>query len=184
MERLASLRAVCAAFAITAASAPVVARQLPPEADSKILELPSVPAGVSPEAGDDRAPSETILPLSPRKTQAGHASYYANRFQGRRTASGRIFRNDAYTAAHRTLPMGSWVKVTNTRNSRSVIVQITDRGPYVRRRIIDLSRVAAGDLGMLRSGTAQVRLEVIPAAVAKTPKLALADAGDAAREPN
>ncbi|MGB0126100.1 MAG: septal ring lytic transglycosylase RlpA family protein [Rhodocyclaceae bacterium] len=175
MERLVSLRAVCAAFAITAASAPVVARQLPPEAESKFMELPPAPAGVSPESGDDRAPVETFVPLAPRKAQAGHASFYANRFHGRRTASGRIFRNDAYTAAHRTLPMGAWVKVTNTRNSRSVIVQITDRGPYVRRRIIDLSRVAAGDLGMLRSGTAPVRVEVVPAELAQAPRLNLAD---------
>jgi rare lipoprotein A (peptidoglycan hydrolase) len=184
MERLASLRAVCAAFAITAASAPVVARQLPPEADSKFVELPPAPAGVSPELGDDRAAVETFIPLTQRRVQAGHASFYASRFQGRRTASGRIFRNDAYTAAHRTLPMGSWVKVTNTRNNRSVIVQITDRGPYVGRRIIDLSRIAAGDLGMLRSGTAHVRLEVVPAAVAKAPRLDLADAGEAARRDN
>lgn len=175
MERLVSLRAVCTAFAITAASAPVIARQLPPEAESKIMVLPAVPTGISLESGDDRASTETQVPLTPRRTQAGHASYYANRFHGRKTASGRIYRKEAYTAAHRTLPMGSWVKVTNTRNSKSVIVQVNDRGPYVRRRVIDLSRAAASDLGMLRSGTAPVRLEVLPAELAQAARLELAD---------
>ncbi|MCK7497991.1 MAG: septal ring lytic transglycosylase RlpA family protein [Comamonadaceae bacterium] len=96
-----------------------------------------------------------------RKSQAGSASYYANRFHGRKTASGRPYHKDAMTAAHRTLPLGTWVRVTSVRNNRSVVVQITDRGPYYGGRIIDLSRAAATELDMLHAGTARVRLEVL-----------------------
>ena len=97
-----------------------------------------------------------------RKTQTGKASYYANRFNGRRTASGHLFYQDAYTAAHRTLPLGTWVRVTNTRNQRSVVVQITDRGPYAdASRIIDLSQRSASELEMREAGVVPVRLEVV-----------------------
>lgn len=97
-----------------------------------------------------------------RKPQLGKASYYSNRFHGRKTASGHPFRQDAYTAAHRTLPLGTWVRVTNTRNQRSVVVQITDRGPYVGpTRIIDLSRRSASELDMLEPGVVPVRVEVV-----------------------
>ncbi len=97
-----------------------------------------------------------------RKPQTGKASYYANRFNGRRTASGHLYYQDAYTAAHRTLPLGTWVKVTNIRNQRSVVVQITDRGPFADpSRIIDLSHRSASDLEMRESGVVPVRLEVV-----------------------
>lgn len=97
-----------------------------------------------------------------RKPQTGKASYYANRFNGRRTASGHLYYQDAYTAAHRTLPLGTWVKVTNIRNQRSVVVQITDRGPYADpSRIIDLSHRSASELEMRESGVVPVRLEVV-----------------------
>jgi rare lipoprotein A len=97
-----------------------------------------------------------------RKPQTGKASYYANRFNGRRTASGHLFYQDAYTAAHRTLPLGTWVKVTNTRNQRSVVVQITDRGPFAdASRIIDLSQRSASELEMREAGVVPVRLEVV-----------------------
>lgn len=91
----------------------------------------------------------------------GGASYYANRFAGRRTASGERYRPGALTAAHRTLRFGTRVRVTNLRNGRSVVVRINDRGPFHRRRVIDLSRAAAQRIGMIRSGTARVRLEVL-----------------------
>lgn len=89
----------------------------------------------------------------------GKASYYSSRHHGRRTASGERFNMHALTAAHRSLPFGSRVKVTNLRNQRSVVVRINDRGPYARGRIIDVSRKAAERLGMLGSGVAPVRLE-------------------------
>lgn len=88
----------------------------------------------------------------------GQASYYGAKHQGKRTASGERFDQNQLTAAHRTLPFGSQVRVTNLNNDKSVIVRINDRGPYARSRIIDLSRQAAQQLDMLRSGVAPVRV--------------------------
>lgn len=89
----------------------------------------------------------------------GVASYYGERFRGRRTASGERFNPDALTAAHRRLPFGTRLRVTNLRNDRSVIVRINDRGPFTRGRVIDLSKAAARRIGMIASGTARVRIE-------------------------
>ena len=90
-------------------------------------------------------------------TQAGEASFYAKEHHGRKTASGERFDMNALTAAHRTLPFGSRVKVTNRSSKRSVVVRINDRGPFVRGRVIDLSRAAASAIGM--TGTASVHVE-------------------------
>ncbi|MBN6711316.1 septal ring lytic transglycosylase RlpA family protein [Haemophilus haemoglobinophilus] len=92
-------------------------------------------------------------------TQEGIASFYHKKFHGRKTASGEIFNNNAYTAAHKTLPLNSYVLVTNLRNNRKVIVRINDRGPFSKGRIIDLSRAAAKELGIIRSGTGKVKVE-------------------------
>ena len=92
---------------------------------------------------------------------SGTASWYGHKFHNRKTASGKRFDQDSYMAAHKTLPFGTLVKVTNTANNRSCIVEITDRGPYVGDRIIDVSRRAALDLGFADEGTAEVNLEVI-----------------------
>lgn len=89
----------------------------------------------------------------------GVASYYAYPFQGRRTASGERFNTNAMTAAHRTLPFGTMVRVTNRRNGRSAVVRINDRGPFVRGRTIDLSRRAAHSIGI--GGTAPVALAIV-----------------------
>ena len=103
----------------------------------------------------------SIPPLHAGPTETGIASYYHNRFHGRRTASGEIYRSNKYTAAHRRLPLGTRVRVTNLDNKRSVEVRINDRGPYARKRIIDLSRKAAKDLGFLEKGLAKVKIEVL-----------------------
>lgn len=92
----------------------------------------------------------------------GRASYYGERFRGRRTASGERFDPDRLTAAHRTLPFGTRLRVTNLRNGRSVVVRVTDRGPYHGRRVLDLSKEAARQLGMIRRGVARVRIERLP----------------------
>ncbi|MCO2685138.1 septal ring lytic transglycosylase RlpA family protein [Pseudomonas aeruginosa] len=89
----------------------------------------------------------------------GEASYYGSRHAGLRTASGERYNPNAMTAAHRTLPFGARVRVTNLDNRRSVVVRINDRGPFRRGRIIDVSRKAAEGLGMIRSGVAPVRIE-------------------------
>lgn len=96
------------------------------------------------------------------ETQEGRASYYADRFQGRTTASGDTFDQRALTAAHRSLPFGTKVLVTREDTGESVEVEINDRGPFVKGRIIDLSKGAARELGMLNRGVAPVRLTYLP----------------------
>ena len=93
--------------------------------------------------------------------QTGIASYYGARHQGKRTASGERFDKNSLTAAHRQLPFGTRVKVTNLNNDKSCVVRINDRGPHTRGRLIDVSHEAAEQLGMLRSGTAKVRVQAL-----------------------
>jgi rare lipoprotein A len=91
----------------------------------------------------------------------GKASYYGEKFHGRKTASGEIFNMYAMTAAHKSLPFGTKIKVTNTSNQKSVVVEINDRGPFVGNRILDLSYQAAREIGMLNSGIADVSIKII-----------------------
>ena len=91
----------------------------------------------------------------------GRASYYAEDFHGKRTASGEKFDIFKFTAAHRTLPFGTKVKVTNLKNGKSVILKINDRGPHVQTRIIDLSKAAAQAIDLMKSGAARVSIEVV-----------------------
>jgi rare lipoprotein A len=91
--------------------------------------------------------------------ERGAASFYGARHQGQRTASGERFDQAELTAAHRRLPFGTRVQVTNLTNQRSVVVRVNDRGPHSRSRLIDLSRAAAEQLGMIGSGTARVRVQ-------------------------
>jgi rare lipoprotein A (peptidoglycan hydrolase) len=95
------------------------------------------------------------------KTMEGIASYYADDFNGKKTANGETYNMYKMTAAHRSLPFNTKVKVTNLDNKRSIIVRINDRGPFKLERIIDLSMAAATQLGMKGTGTANVKLEVI-----------------------
>ena len=92
---------------------------------------------------------------------SGEASYYGPGFAGRPTANGERFNPSEMTAAHRTLPFGSKLRVTNTSNGRSVVVRVNDRGPYAHNRVLDLSKGAAQKIGMIQSGTANVKLELI-----------------------
>lgn len=98
---------------------------------------------------------------SARLIGSGPASYYSNELAGARTASGEAFDPQELTAAHRTLPFGSLVRVTNQSNGRSVVVRINDRGPFSRGRLIDVSYAAADSIGMVRSGHANVTLELV-----------------------
>jgi rare lipoprotein A len=111
----------------------------------------------APELADAPAPSAPQEAVLGR----GSASYYAAKFDGRRTASGERFDNGAMTAAHRTLPFGTLVRVTNLANGRSVVVRINDRGPFTRGRMIDVSRAAADELGLIARGHGMVELAVI-----------------------
>jgi rare lipoprotein A len=104
-----------------------------------------------------------LLAAAPGPAEEGLASWYGGKFQGRRTASGEIFDTQRLTAAHRSLPFGTRVRVTSLENGRSVEVRINDRGPFVAGRVIDLSLAAARALGLAGRGVAAVRLEVLAA---------------------
>ena len=93
--------------------------------------------------------------------QKGRASYYAAKFQGRRTASGESFNNKELTAAHRTLPFNTLIKITNTSNGKEVVVRVNDRGPFTPNRILDISKAAADQIDMVRAGVATVAVEVV-----------------------
>lgn len=95
------------------------------------------------------------------KTFQGTASWYGDKLHGRNTASGEVFNENAYTAAHRSLPFGTYVNVTFLKTGRSVIVKINDRGPHSNDRIIDLSKAAAEEIGLRSHGLGEVKLEVI-----------------------
>jgi rare lipoprotein A len=96
------------------------------------------------------------------RIQYGTASYYSNKFQGRPTSSGSLYDKDKMTCAHNSLPLGTWVKVTNLRNRKSVIVKVTDRLHHKNKRLVDLSRKAAAKLGYVKSGLARVKVELLP----------------------
>ena len=100
------------------------------------------------------------MPKSGRP-QIGIASWYGEKYHGSKTSSGDIFDMYKLTAAHKTLPLGTCVRVTNLKNRKSVVVKINDRGPFVRGRIIDLSYAAAKKIGMIGDGTAKVRVEIV-----------------------
>src|SRR5262249_18025745 len=115
--------------------------------------------GESPAAtGPITIPGRTA---APSRAPDGIASYYGRDHHGRKTANGETFDMYKMTAAHRSLPFGSRVRVTNLANNRSVIVRINDRGPYIAGRIIDLSQAAAEKLEMIKPGIVQVRVEVL-----------------------
>ncbi len=155
-------------------------RGLAPEAAVTPASLSSSSGGATQVAIRDvegQAPAERpsllqqapVFPLatapSPRGRVAqvisGQASWYGPGFFGNRTASGEVLRPGTLTAAHRTLPFGTRVRVTNLRNGRTAVVRINDRGPFHGNRVIDLAHGAAQDLGLVSSGVAQVKLEVL-----------------------
>lgn len=119
-------------------------REIPP-----IAKIPSPPE-------TEQAPPATSQPTM---METGVASWYGPKFHGKLTASGEVFNQEKFTAAHQTLPWGSRVKVTNLANGKSVDVRINDRGPFGKGRIIDVSRAAARVLGIVGSGITTVRLE-------------------------
>lgn len=122
------------------------------------------PGNSPPVAVSFPPPALSALPPAPEKTpsftQFGLASWYGSDFAHRHTASGERYDMYDLTAAHRTLPLDTIVKVTNLNNNRSVLVRINDRGPYAHGRIIDVSRGAAQALGMMKAGVVPVRIEV------------------------
>ncbi len=143
-------------------------RELTPVTDTQFATtfaayapLPEAPAP-GPEVVD-LATIEPVVEAEPAGTSLGSgvASYYGKRFHGRRTASGERFDMNGYTAAHRTLPFGSRVSVTNPRTGKSVVVRINDRGPFHGGRTIDLSRAAAEEIGIVNRGHGEVELALL-----------------------
>lgn len=108
-------------------------------------------------------------------TATGSASYYANKFEGRRTANGERFRQSEMTCAHRSLPFGTKLRVTNLDNNKTIIVRVNDRGPYIKGRIIDLSLKAAKELDFVKSGHTKVKIELDEKVVEDTAYIAVAD---------
>ena len=135
--------------------------------DSSFSGYRQLPAAAAPVPGAvDLATSEHTQPGADdggdgRLLGSGTASYYGRKFDGRRTASGETFDMTEMTAAHRTLPFGSKVRVTNAENGRSVVVRINDRGPFSGGRVIDVSRAAAQRLGLIASGHGRVTLTLL-----------------------
>lgn len=121
------------------------------EAGPVVQQVPPAPAPAPEAAAEDDAQS----------LGSGVASFYGAKFHGRRTASGERFDMHALTAAHRSLPFGSEVRVTDPRSGRSVTVRINDRGPFSRHRTIDLSRAAAQEIGLVNRGHGTVELELL-----------------------
>jgi rare lipoprotein A len=115
---------------------------------------------------DNRGDTTDIVKQVEQNTsfvESGIASYYADRFHGKRTASGEPYDREALTAAHPTLPFGTQVRITELKNSKNVIVTINDRGPHTKNRVIDLSYRAAKSIGLIKAGVTKVKVETLSA---------------------
>ncbi|MEB3313761.1 MAG: septal ring lytic transglycosylase RlpA family protein [Cyanobacteriota bacterium] len=123
--------------------------------------LGNAPALARVEGLPEPSPTPTVQTAVVLSTLTGMASWYGPGFHGRRSASGEVFNQNALTAAHRTLPFGTRVRVTNRRTGQQVVVRINDRGPFSRGRIIDLSAAAAHQIGLRSAGVGQVEVEVL-----------------------
>jgi rare lipoprotein A len=141
---------------ISPASRASVPANAPPSArhPSRIPITPAPPGGINAEDLEFVATHRPIL------TQEGLATWYTAPYKGRKSANGQVFDDDAMTAAHRTLPMGSLVVVTNLKTGQSAAMRITDRGPFVEDRMLDLTKAAAKAIGLYRIGMTEVRMDV------------------------
>ncbi len=141
---------------------------------SRIARLGLIPLGLLLLQGCTLVGGSAATPPAPREspaawTQTGVASWYGEPFHGRDTASGERYDMNDLTCAHPTLPFGTRLRVQNLDNGRAVTVRVTDRGPFVKDRIVDVSRKAAEELGMIGPGTARVRITVVPAGPVPAP---------------
>ena len=148
--------ALAPGYAEEAAPAPQTDPALAAAFDEAMPRFVADPVVMDTEALEEEASAEPESEELWEPLGSGTASYYAAKFDGRRTASGETFRNSGYTAAHRTLPFGTMVRVT--RGDRSVVVKINDRGPFTKGRVIDVSHAAARDLGLIGPGHGTVTL--------------------------
>lgn len=145
------------AVALTALLVAAACAPLPPAPET------TAPGGAAPAAPATPPPTpEAAAPRPSATSMRGRISHYGEEFAGKKTANGEIFDPDGLTMAHRTLPFGTRVRVTNLENQRSVEVVVNDRGPAVAGRIADLSRAAAARIGMIGDGVVDALLEVLP----------------------
>jgi rare lipoprotein A len=146
---------------------PVATRQPPPTAPASTPENTEAAAKNStapPPAVPRKRRKDNSIPVAPGYTEEGEASWYGAPFHGRQASNGEIYDMNKLTAAHRTLPFETMVRVTNQKNGKSAIVRITDRGPFVNNRIIDLSYAAARQIESIGPGVVPVRVEVLSTA--------------------
>jgi len=127
----------------------------------------SVPAAMAQTAAPASAPSTAPAAKPAATVESGKLAWYGRKFAGRRTASGEAFNPDALTMAHKTLPFGTKVKVTNVKNKKSTTLRVNDRGPTQADRVGDVSLAAARQLGMVRSGVIDAELEIVAEAQGK-----------------
>ena len=125
-----------------------------------VITLSTFPLAAFASDAADATLADTVSSKGDAK-QRGNASFYSKHLTGRKTASGERYDPKALTAAHRTLPLGTQVKVVNPKNDRSVVVTVNDRGPIPKNRVIDLSGAAADELGMKKSGVTKVETQVV-----------------------
>jgi len=139
----------------------------PPAARADVRVPPAIPAPEpksrygNPDSYEVFGKRYHVLPTADGYRERGVASWYGTKFHGRRTSSGEPYDMHALTAAHKTLPLPTWVEVTNLRNRRTILVRVNDRGPFVANRIIDLSYAAAQELDIVRDGTGLVEVRAI-----------------------
>jgi rare lipoprotein A len=172
MKRLSLLFCLCFFLASCSHKPARVAVAPAPPVDQ--AEQP-VPEGTPPEVAEEKQPNppesstkpevEVSPDNKPVQVETGIASWYGAPYHNRRGSNGEVYDMNAMTAAHRTLPLGSIVRVTNAESGKSAVVRITDRGPFIEGRIIDLSQAAAKQIGLVQKGTGRVRVEVL-----KTPQ--------------
>jgi len=169
-----TIRAAACTVAVSLAALASLAPALAEQARTAVLApMPALFHSFAPGSGGPfQAVAFTPVPVPKPYQERGLASWYGMHWSARKTASGEPYEPKEMTAAHRSIPFGTLVKVTNLANRRSVIVRINDRGPYRRGRIIDLSYAAAASLGAKHRGVARVRLEVVAAPQPAEAKLA------------
>ena len=163
----------CAAVLVAVFAAPLCAQQFECAEPGIPPELVDV-YGHCPVAPDPPADSEEQPGLSEHELE-GRACYYADRFEGRRTASGEIFSQSALTAAHLTLPLGTWVEVTSLATGRKIHLKVNDRGPFSGGFVVDLSRSAAKFLGVDRAKDRRVKIKVVAMPGEKPPENKFSD---------
>jgi rare lipoprotein A len=155
-------RAFALGLAVLTSAAPAQTAYSVPNPSPRLQSLDQAVASLSDSALDQALATKLpVVQQAFEQVGEGNASYYGNELAGNRTSSGERFDPRAFTCAHRSLPLGSKLRVTNLTNGRSVIVRVNDRGPFTRGRILDMSLAAAREIAMVGPGHARVRLELV-----------------------